>query len=188
MCLGSTLKAMEPDKPYLQQEEFTMTSVTVQNGWKRLPSGFDVEFRHNIPIQVSDNGKGLTIPESALVEEITALGKLQVKLGEWKPGEGAGEHEARVFVSDKEFAEVLSRLALASAALYFDRFHKPVDAGAVDWDRLEYLADFREALDHCGLAPDDVDKDVYREDYLETMHTETRRLAQSRELPLVEPE
>ena len=165
-----------------------MVNVTVQNGWERLPSGFDVEFRHGIPIQVSDNGKGVTIPESALVEEITALGKLQVQLGEWKPGERADEHEARVFVSGKDFAEVLRRLALASAALFIDRFHKPVDTGAVDWDRLEYLADFREALDHCGLASDDIDKDAYRDDYLETMHRETQRLAQLTDTPLVEPE
>jgi hypothetical protein len=165
-----------------------MVSVTVENGWERLPSGFDVEFRHSIPIQVSDNGKGLTIPESVLVEEITALGKLHVQLGEWQPGERADEHEARVFVSGKEFAEVLRRLARASAALFIDRFHKPVDAGAVDWDRLEYLSDFREALDHCGLASDDIDMDAYRDDYVETMHRETRRLAQSAESPLVEPE
>ena len=165
-----------------------MVNVTVQNGWERLPSGFDVEFRHGIPIQISDNGKGVTIPESALVEEITALGKLQVQLGEWKPGERADEHEARVFVSGKDFAEVLRRLALASAALFIDRFHKPVDASAVDWDRLEYLTDFREALDHCGLASDDIDKDAYRDDYLETMHRETQRLAQSTDTPLVEPE
>jgi hypothetical protein len=165
-----------------------MVSVTVENGWERLPSGFDVEFRHSIPIQVSDNGKGLTIPEPVLVEEITALGKLHVQLGEWQPGERADEHEARVFVSGKEFAEVLRRLARASAALFIDRFHKPVDAGAVDWDRLEYLSDFREALDHCGLASDDIDMDAYRDDYVETMHRETRRLAQSSESPLVEPE
>jgi len=165
-----------------------MVNVTVQNGWERLPSGFDVEFRRGIPIQISDNGKGVTIPESALVEEITALGKLQVQLGEWKPGERADEHEARVFVSGKDFAEVLRRLALASAALFIDRFHKPVDASAVDWDRLEYLTDFREALDHCGLASDDIDKDAYRDDYLETMHRETQRLAQSTDTPLVEPE
>ena len=51
-----------------------MTDATVRNGWERLPNGFDVEFRHNIPTRLSDNGKGLTIPESILIEEITALG------------------------------------------------------------------------------------------------------------------
>ena len=165
-----------------------MVNMTVQNDWERLPSGFDVEFRHGIPIQVSDNGKGLTIPESVLVEEITALAKLHVQLGEWKSDEQADEHEARVIVSGKDFTEVLRRLALSSAAMFIDRFHKPVDAGDVDWDRLEYLKDFRAALDHCGLASDDIDKDAYRDDYLETMHRETQRLAQSTDTPLVEPE
>lgn len=165
-----------------------MVNVTVENGWERLPSGFDVEFRHSIPVRVSDNGKGLTLPEPVLVEEITALGKLHVRLGEWMPVEQTDEHEARVFVSGKDFAEVLRRLALSSAAMFIDRFHKPVDAGSVDWDRLEYLQDFREALDHCGLAGEALDMDAYRDGYIETMHLETRRLAQSAVPPLVEPE
>lgn len=165
-----------------------MINVTVRNGWERLPSGFDVEFRHGIPVRVSDNGKGLTIPEAVLVEEITALGKLQVRLGGWGSGEQAEEQEARVFVSGKDFTEVLRRLALSSAAMFIDRFHKPVDAGSVDWDRLEYLNDFSAALDHCGLDGNDIDKDAYRDDYVETMHRETRRLAESKDSPLVEPE
>jgi hypothetical protein len=165
-----------------------MVNVTVQNGWERLPGGFDVEFRHSIPVKVSDNGKGHTLPDSVLVEEITALGKLHVRLDEWKSVEHTDEQEARVFVSGKDFAEVLRRLALSSAAMFIDRFHKPVDAGSVDWDRLEYLNDFRAALDHCGLDGDDIDKDAYRDDYVETMHRETRRLAQSTDSPLVEPE
>jgi hypothetical protein len=165
-----------------------MVNVTVQNGWERLTTGFDVEFRNGIPIKVSDNGKGLTIPESVLVEEITALGKLRVQLGEWKSDEKVDEREARVIVSGKDFAEVLRRLALSSAAMFIDRFHKPVDVGDVDWDRLEYLKDYRAALDHCGLDSDDMDKDAYRDDYVETMHWETQRLAQSKDTPLVEPE
>ena len=165
-----------------------MLNVTVQNGWERLPIGFDVEFTHSIPVKVSDNGKGLTIPESVLVEEIAALGKLRVRLGEWKSDEHTDEREARVFVSGKDFAEVLRRLALSSAAMFIDRFHKPVDAGDVDWDRLEYLKDFRAALDHCGLAWGDIDKDAYLDDYVETMHRETQRLVQSKDSPLVEPE
>jgi len=165
-----------------------MTNATLQNGWERLPSGFDVEFKHNIPILVSDNGKGLTIPESVLVEEITALAKVHVRLGEWMPDEHAEEHKARVFISGKDFAEVLRRLALSSAALFIDRFQKPVAAGDVDWDRLEYLKDFNEALDRCGLAWGDVDKDACFADYVATMHRETQRLAQSSDAPLVEPE
>jgi len=60
-----------------------MSSVTLRNGWERLPNGFDVEFRHSIPVRISDNGRGMTVPEEALLEEVTALGKLHVSLGDW---------------------------------------------------------------------------------------------------------
>ena len=55
-------------------------------------------------------------------------------------------------------------------------------------DRLEYLKDFREALDHCWLAWVDIDKDACLDGYLETMHRETQRLAESTDSPMVEPE
>ena len=165
-----------------------MHHVNVRDGWESLPNGFDVEFRRSIPVRISDNGHGMTVPEDVLLEEVSALGKLHVCLGDWESGERAGEHEACLYVSGREFAEVLSRLAVSSAALFVERYHKSVDDSDVDWDRLEYLRDFRTALDFCGLAWGDVDMDVYFDDYAEVMHRETRRLAQSGELPLVEPE
>ena len=58
----------------------------------------------------------------------------------------------------------------------------------IDWDRLEYLKDFRAALEFCGLARGDIDMDDSFNDYVAAMHHETRRLVQSGELPLVEPE
>ena len=165
-----------------------MPNVSVRNGWERLPNGFDVEFRHGIPVRISDNGRGMAVPEEVLLEEVNSLGKLHVCLGNWESGERAGEHEACLTVSGREFAEVLRRLAIASAALFVERYHKPVDASDVDWDRLEYLKDFRAALEFCGLAWGDVDMDACFDDYAEVMHRETRRLVQSGELPLVEPE
>jgi hypothetical protein len=165
-----------------------MHNASVRNGWERLPNGFDVEFRHSIPVRISDNGRGMTVPEDVLLEEVSALGKLHVCLGAWESGERAGEHEASLTVSGREFAEVLRRLAVSSAALFVDRYHKPVDDNDVDWDRLEYLKDFRAALECCGLAWGDFEMDACFDDYAEVMHSETRRLAQSGELPLVEPE
>ena len=165
-----------------------MVNVRVRNGWESLPNGFDVEFRSSIPVRISDNGRGMTVPEDVLLEEVSALGKLHVCLGAWESGERAGEHEACLTVSGQEFAEVLRRLAVASAALFVDRYHKTVDDSDVDWDRLEYLKDFRTALELCGLAWGDVDMDASFDDYAEVMHRETRRLAQSGESPLVEPE
>ena len=109
-----------------------MTATAVRNGWERLPNGFDVEFRHSIPIRISDNGRGMTVPEDVLLEEVSALGKLHVHLGNWELGERAGEHEACLHMSGQEFAEVLRRLAISSAALFVERYHKPVDDSDVD--------------------------------------------------------
>jgi hypothetical protein len=165
-----------------------MHNVIVRDGWESLPNGFDVEFRHSIPVRISDNGRGLMVPEDVLLEEVSALGKLHVCLGAWESGERAGEHEACLTVSGREFAEVLRRLAVSSAALFVERYQKPVDISDVDWDRMEYLADYRTALEFCGLARGDIDMEDYFDDYVEVMHREARRLAQSGELPLVEPE
>lgn len=165
-----------------------MHKASVRNGWERLSNGFDVEFRRNIPVRVSDNGHDMAVPEDVLLEEIAALGKLHVNLGDWTSGERVGEREACLTVSDQEFAEVLRRLAVSSAALFVERYHKPVDDDDVDWDRLEYLKDFRCALESCGLSWGDVDMDACFDDYVEAMHNETFRLAQTGELPLVEPE
>jgi hypothetical protein len=165
-----------------------MTDITTKNGWERLANGFDVEFRHGIPIRLADNGKDLTIPESALIDEITTLAGLRIHMGEWQPGETPDEHEAQLRVFGEQFEAVLGRLALAAATLFIDRFGKPVDQDDVDWDTLEFDSDFRTALDYCGLEWEDIDKDSYRDGYLATMHQETRRLAASREAPRVEPE
>jgi hypothetical protein len=159
-----------------------------RNGWERLPNGFDVEFRHGIPVRISDNGRGMTVPEEVLLEEVTALGKLHVSLGDWEAGERAGEHEASLYVAGGEFTEVLRRLAASSAALFVERYHKAVDVNDVDWDRLEYLKDFETALECCRLSEGVVDRDSCFDDYLEVMHSESRRLAQSGDLPRVEPE
>jgi hypothetical protein len=165
-----------------------MSNTTMKNGWERLPNGFDVEFRHGIPVRISDNGRGLTVPEEVLLEEVTALGKLHVCLGDWESGEGAGEHEACLYGSAGEFTEVLKRLAASSAALFVERYHKPVEKSDVDWDRLEYLKDFETALEFCRLSRSDVDMDACFDDYVAVMHNETRRLVQSGERPAVDPE
>ena len=165
-----------------------METHPIRNGWERLSNGFDVEFRQSIPYRVSDNGRDLDIPDPVLLEEITALGKLHVQLGEWQAGERMHEREARLYVSSREFDKVLQRLARAAASVFVDRYHKVVDNSDTDWDRLEYLKDFHAALDCCGLNETDVNPDDYRRAYVEAMHAETRQLAESSEAPMVEPE
>jgi len=165
-----------------------MTKLTAGNGWHHLPCGCDLELRHGIPVRVSSAGATPDRPAAVLSEEVAAQTGLRVNLEEWLPGEAAGERQARIRVDGGEFREVLHRLALSAAALFFDRYHKPVDHEDVDWDTLEFANDFRRALDYCGLDWGDVDRKACMARYLKTMHAETRRLAADTESPLVEPE
>jgi hypothetical protein len=165
-----------------------MTNQTASNGWKRLPCGCDVELQHGIPVRLSSAGGVPDLPEPALSAEIAAQTGLRVSIGEWLPGEASGEVQARILVTGEQLREVLDRLALSAAALFFDRYHKPVDRDDVDWDTLEFANDFRRALEYCGLDWKDVARDTCKAHYLETMHKETRRLADAGESPRVVPE
>lgn len=169
-------------------KEEVMTKPTVSNGWERLSCGCDLELRHGIPVRLSSADGAPDIPATELAREVAEHTGLQVRLEKWLPGEKAGEVQARILVNGERFTEVLNRLALSAAVLFFDRYHKPVDSDDVDWDTLEFANDFRRALDYCGLGWDDVDRDTCRAGYLRTMHKETRRLAAATEAPLVEPE
>jgi len=168
-----------------RKEQVKMFNLAWKDGWEHLPNGFDVEFRNSIPVRVSDNGRGLTVPQAVLIEEISALSKLHVHLDEWTSGEAEGEYEARVFASDKDLTEVLRRLARASAAVFTDRYHKTFSSGDVDWDRLAYRRDFHESLNYCELSGGDVEAETYFEDYVNTMHMEINRLVKSGEPPPV---
>lgn len=154
-----------------------MSHTSLINGWERLPNGFDVQFKHNIPVRLSDNGHGLDISRQILAEEVSSLGKLHVEIGEWEHGEKLNEHEAPLFISDHQIKEVLHRLALSSAALFYDRYKKPLDKNDVDWDEQEYHKDFAEALEHCRLSWSDFKQSAYHDFYIKTMHDETWRLA-----------
>jgi hypothetical protein len=130
----------------------------------------------------------MAVAEEGLLEEVKALGKLQICLGDWESGERTGEHEASLYGTAGDFAEVMRRLAASSAALFVERYHKAVDEHDVDWDRLEYQKDFETALDYCRVSSESVDSDSSYDDYVKIMHNETRRLAQSGEIPTVDPE
>ncbi len=165
-----------------------MTKRIASNGWERLPCGCDLELRHGIPVRLSCANGVPDVPAADLSGEISALTGLHVSLEEWLPGEAAGEVQAISRVDGEQLREVLDRLAVSAAALFFDRYHKPVDRVDVDWDALEFANDFRRALEYCGLDWDDVERDTCKAHYLETMHVETRRLAAAKESPRVVPE
>lgn len=165
-----------------------MAEATVRNGWVHLPCGCDLELRHGVPVRLSCGDDTPDIKATTLSNEVTAMTGLRVSLGEWQPGDEDGELQSRVRVSGEQLAEVLNRLALSSAAIFFDRYHKTPDREDVDWDTLEYANDFRRALEHCGLDWEAVDREACKPGYLEAMHAEIRRLSEALEPPLIEPE
>lgn len=156
-----------------------MVDESPRHHWVRLSNGCDVEMRHGIPMRVSDNGTAAA-DSNTLAHEIAQLSGFDVALGEWSPGEEAGESEAPVIIASKQFGQVLTHLARSSAVLFVDRFNKAIDADDVDWDRSEYGVDFETALQCCNLMRGDVDAGQFFSDYATTMHEETRRLLRER--------
>ena len=159
-----------------------------KSGWVRMSSGMDVELQHGVPVRVSDNGLGGPSAENKLIREVTSLTGLIVNVGDWVSGGDTTERVARLNIDGSQFGEVLRRLALSSAALYVDRFHKPVSADSVDWDSAEFTTDFNHAIQHCSLIRDRVSMDEYFDSYVAAMHAETSRLVDAGISPMVEAE
>jgi len=151
--------------------------MSEQYHWQRLNNGFDVELNYDVPVKISDNGKAGEISPDTLIQEIRELTGFNVNLGEWGPGENSGEHEALLYVSHKQLDDVLRRLAIGSASVFVDRFHKAIDLHDVDWDSAEYTYDFNRALKYCNLNWSDVDKNAHYGAYAKAMHEESLRLA-----------
>jgi len=165
-----------------------MTDDTTQNGWISLSNGFDVEMQYGIPVRLSNNGLDIPSDDALLVDEVTSLSDLTVVISGWEAADEPGEQEARLCVDTLQFEQVLRRLALASAALFVDRYHTPIDQDSVDWDNAEYAKDFNHAVECCCLDQGEMDRKEYFTFYVEQMHAETKRLIETGESPLVENE
>ena len=165
-----------------------MTDNTMQNGWVSLSNGFDVELQHGIPVRLSNNGLDIPSDDALLVEEVTRLSGLTVVISGWEDADEPGEQEARLCVDALEFEQVLRRLALASAALFVDRYHTPIDQDSVDWDNAEYARDFNHAVECCCLDQGEMDRKQYFNIYVELIHAETKRLIDAGESPMVDTE
>lgn len=164
-----------------------MSVKSTPNGWTSLSNGFDVEFQHGIPVRLSNNGLDIPADDAVLVEEVRHMSGLSVVIAGWEDA-ADGEQETQLCVNALQFDEVLKRLALASAALFVDRYHTPIDKDSVDWDDTEYARDFNHAVECCCLDPGDMDRKVYFSDYVTHMHAETERLLKTGESPEIEPE
>lgn len=165
-----------------------MTEVTTQNGWVGLSNGFDVELHHGIPLRLSNNGLDIPADDAQLVDEVTSLTQLTAVIAGWEASEEPGEQEARLCVDALQFEEILRRLALASAALFVDRYHTPIDRDSVDWDNAEYAKDFNHAVECCCLDQGEMERKEYFSIYVTLMHAETERLIATGESPPVDTE
>lgn len=165
-----------------------MTDDATPNGWISLSNGFDVEMQHGIPVRLSNNGQEIPSDDALLVDEVKRVSGLTVVAAGWEDAAEPGERETRLCVDPLQFEEVLHRLARASAALFVDRYHTPIDKDSVDWDSAEYARDFNHAIDCCCLDPGELDRKAYFSGYVSLMHAETQRLLQSGESPPVDAE
>jgi len=157
------------------------------NGWNRIATGLDVEIEHGVPVRISNTRTNRNVNKQSISDRVLALTGLTVSVDNWV-SVSADEQESSVCIDKREFIEVLRRLALSSAALFVDRFHKPIDRYAVDWDKAEYDCDFNHAVEHCRISHGLLNKDHYFDFYIKTMHEESLRLIEEGISPIVEAE
>lgn len=174
-------------QPLVYQGVFVMLTGTSHNGWNRVTSGLDVEVEHGVPVRITNSHAKNHLNERAITNQVQQLTGLSVSIDDWI-NITPGEQEWSLCIDKNEFAEVLRRLALASAALFVDRFHKPIGRNAIDWDNAEYNYDFNHAIEHCCIPYGTLNKDYYFDDYIQTMHEESARLFEEGISPLVEAE
>ena len=169
-----------------------MPSNTSLNGWSRVASGLDIEVQHGVPVRISNtkisgSRKTEEFNETSVTDKIFELTGFNVSMHDWM-SVTADEQEWSVCIDKKEFTEVLKCLAISSAAMFVDRFHKAIDHNAVDWDNAEYNYDFNQAVVHCCIPHGSLNKDHYFEQYIKTMHEESIRLIDDGISPMVEAE
>ena len=164
-----------------------MLNETPLNGWNRVAPGLDIEVQHGVPVRISNTRSSEEFNESSVTEKIFELTGFNVSMHDWM-SITANEQEWSVCVDKREFVEVLKHIAISSAAMFVDRFHKAIDHTAVDWDTAEYNYDFNQAIEHCCIPYGTLNKDHYFEQYITTMHEESMRLINDGISPMIEAE
>jgi len=164
-----------------------MLISTSHNGWNRITTNLDVKVEHGIPVRISNISTNHHLNKPSISNKIHKLTGLTASVDDWI-NIAPDEQEWSLCIDKNEFAEVLRRLALSSAAMFVDRYHKPIDRNAVDWDNAEYACDFNHAIENCCIPYGTLNKDYYFDDYIKTMHEESIRLFEEGISPLVQAE
>lgn len=157
------------------------------SGWSRVSPGVDVEVQHGVPVRLTSNNINQQLTNKRISEKIHDLTGFKVSVHN-RINISPDEQEWTVCVDTKEFDEVLRRLALSSAAMFVDRFHKPIDHNAVDWDDAQFNYDYNHAIEHCCIPWESLDKASYYKRYISIMHAESVRLVYEGIAPMVEAE
>jgi len=146
------------------------------HGWISLPSACDMLLENGVPVAVRAHGKQ-AVDMERLVDDIAAVSGLHVTVGPWRTSDAAEDMKATLHVDAQEIDEVLRRLAQASAAVFYDRYHKPIDATDTDFDDEAYAYDFGCAMEVCGLHWNQTDERGLRQDYLRRLHQAAAEMA-----------
>ncbi len=139
------------------------------HGWVSLPSQGELYLEHGVPrlVRVAD---AHSVDVERLLDELADVSGLHATIGRWEADEDAGEMEATVQVHPEDVTEVLRRLAQRSAEAFYDRYHKPMDAGDLDFDDEAFAQDMNEALAVCGLRWGQLDERTLRFSYERALH------------------
>ena len=157
------------------------------NGWSRIATNLDVEIQHGIPVRITSSDSSYTIDEQQVTDRIAELTGFNISIQDWVAS-SPDEQQWSICVDHSQFERVLLNHALASAALYVDRFHKPIDVTAVDWDLAEFNYDFNRAIESCCIPYSSIDRKDYFDKYVTVMHEESTRLIEQGISPIVEAE
>ena len=164
-----------------------MLKPPCNDGWNRIASGLDLEALHGIPIGISNNRNQSLLNNENISDKVLELTGLRVSVQNWV-NVSKDEQKSQVCIDRKQFEEVLHRLALSSAAMFVDRYHRPIDRYAIDWDASEYNYDFNHAIEYCCIPYDSLNKEQYFKNYIQAMHDESVRLVDEGITPFVEAE
>lgn len=164
-----------------------MSLHTCHSGWNRIASGIDVEVQHGIPVRIANSDTKHHLNELDISYKVRELTGFTVSMYDWITVD-KHEREWSLCIDKNEFKNVLHCLAIASAAMYVDRYHKAIDYTAVDWDDAEFIYDFNHATEHCCIPYGSLNKDEYYSDYINCMHQESLRLIEEGISPMVEAE
>jgi hypothetical protein len=127
-----------------------MVKQNLHNGWGQIAPGIDVEFQHGVQLRIASQSSGQRLNEPHIANRVHELTGLTVSVKSWINAI-PDERESSINIDMNEFDEVLTRLAMSSAAIYIDRFHHAIDSNTEEWIDEVHSFDFNQAIERCCI-------------------------------------